>query len=117
MADDEIAVRNFAKKVLEKAGFAVELACNGDEAVQKYRDHHAIMKLALLDYNMPKLSGEEVFNTLRHSFPSIKAVLMSGYGEETATGDSHEHGFDGFLQKPFTPDILLAKVKEALAKS
>jgi DNA-binding NtrC family response regulator len=63
---------------------------------------------------MPHMSGEEAFHALRHIDPHMKAILTSGYNEQTATNQLTGQGLAGFLQKPFTYEQLLALVQKVL---
>ncbi len=110
VADDEPTVSGLARKVLEKNGFSVLTASHGMEAVDAFSKRSGEIDLVILDLNMPKLSGTEVFTEIRRLAPWVPVMLMSGYGEDSAVSHFDEAQLAGFLQKPFKPDELLAKV-------
>ncbi len=114
VVDDEPTVRAFASTVLTGAGIEVVQASDGAEAVEIFRRRAGSITLVLLDMTMPIMSGEETLRELRRIRPDVKALLSSGYSEQDAT--SQLAGEDGvrFLQKPYMPQDLLEKVREAL---
>jgi len=107
IVDDEHAVRRVAKRVAERAGFAVLEASNGQEAVDIFRERHQGIVLVLLDMSMPVMSGEEAFRILKTIAPSVPVVLSSGYNDQDATTYFVGKGLAGFLQKPYRPADLL----------
>jgi PAS domain S-box-containing protein len=115
VADDEETVRVIAARMLEALGFAVVLAVDGQDAVEKFRADPSAFRLVLLDLTMPRLGGEEAFRALRQLRPDVRVLLMSGYTEQEVTTRFAGKGLAGFLQKPFQLAGLLAKVRQALA--
>lgn len=114
VADDEEMVRELARRVLEEAGFEVLLAADGREAVQLFQQHPRDIAVVLLDMTMPRLSGEEVYLRLRELDPDIPIILTSGYTEQLAIGRFSPGGLAGFLQKPYRPADLLAKMQRVM---
>jgi CheY-like chemotaxis protein len=117
VADDEEGVRSLVESVLEEAGYTVELAQDGGEAVQRLRSLGDRVRLVLLDLTMPILGGAEAATELRRLQPGIPIVAMSGYGDIEVMQRFSEAGVDDFLPKPFTPDQLAAKVRDVLASA
>jgi PAS domain S-box-containing protein len=115
VADDEEGVRSLVASVLREAGYTVELAKDGAEAVQRLRALGDRVRLILLDLTMPILGGAEVAMELRQLQPDIPIVAMSGYGDIEVMQQFSEVGVDDFLPKPFTPDQLAGKVRDVLA--
>lgn len=115
VADDEEMVRELARRVLEEAGFEVVLAEDGRAAVLLFQQHAREIAVVLLDMTMPRLSGEEVFLRLRELDPGIPIILTSGYTEQLAIGRFSPGGLAGFIQKPYRPADLLAKLQRVLA--
>jgi PAS domain S-box-containing protein len=115
VADDEEGVRALVASVLEEAGYTVELANDGGHAVQRLRDLGDQVRLVLLDLTMPILGGAEAATELRRIRPNIPIIAMSGYGDIEVMQRFSEAGVDDFLPKPFHPDQLAAKVRDALA--
>jgi two-component system cell cycle sensor histidine kinase/response regulator CckA len=115
VADDEEGVRGVVASVLEDAGYTVEQASDGGEAVERLRQLGDRIRLVLLDLTMPTLGGAEAATALREIRPDIPIIAMSGYGYIEVMQRFGQAGVDDFLSKPFTPDQLAAKVREALA--
>jgi two-component system cell cycle sensor histidine kinase/response regulator CckA len=115
VADDEEGVRSLVANVLEDAGYTVELAKDGADAVERLRALRDSVRLILLDLTMPILGGAEAATELRRIHPDIPIVAMSGYGDIEVMQRFSDAGVDDFLPKPFTPDQLAAKVRDVLA--
>ena len=114
VVDDERSVRDVAKMMLERHGFDVLTARDGQEGLDVFRRHAADLSLVLLDMAMPRMGGEEAFGRMRRLRAEVPVVLVSGYHEEDATGRFAGEGLAGFLQKPFQFDVLVRKVREVL---
>ncbi|HZN96481.1 MAG TPA: response regulator, partial [Gemmatimonadales bacterium] len=115
VADDEEGVRSLVASVLGDAGYTVELTADGAQAVERLRRLGDDVRLVLLDLTMPILSGAETATELRRIQPEIPIIAMSGYGDIEVMQRFSEAGVTDFLPKPFTPDQLAAKVRDALA--
>ncbi len=114
VVDDEEPVRTVARRVLEDAGFTVLTAADGDQGIDVFRTHGNDIALVLLDMTMPRLSGHETLEQLRRIRESVTVVLSSGYSEEVARDHFADQPIVGFLQKPYSPRTLLAKVHAVL---
>ncbi len=114
IVDDEEAVRTVAQRVLKDAGYNVMTAADGDQSIDIFRRHGDRIALVLLDMTMPRLSGHETLKELRRIRGSVTVVLSSGYSEEVARDHFADQPISGFLQKPYAPRRLLAKVQAAL---
>jgi PAS domain S-box-containing protein len=112
--DDEEDVRELAKDVLQRAGMTVITAGDGHAGVQLFRAHADRVRVVLLDRTMPALSGAATFDAIRAVRPDAKIVLVSGYSQERVAKELATRGPSGFLKKPFTPEELLARVREVL---
>ena len=112
VVDDEEMVRRMAKIALERSGFTVLTAEDGRQAVARYRDAADRIAAVLLDLSMPDLAGEEVYRELRRIRSDVKVIFSSGYDARQA-GDPLFAGA-AFLHKPYRPQELVARVKEAL---
>jgi PAS domain S-box-containing protein len=115
VADDEEGVRSLVSNVLEDAGYTVELAADGAEAVERLQQLGDAVRLVLLDLTMPILGGAETATELRRIQPEVPIIAMSGYGDVEVMHRFSEAGVTDFLPKPFTPDQLTAKVRDVLA--
>jgi two-component system cell cycle sensor histidine kinase/response regulator CckA len=114
VVEDEVQVRELVQEVLQAEGYTVLTAADGDEGIHLCTVYDGPIALLLTDVVMPGLSGPEMAQCILPMRPTIKVVYMSGYASD-AMGD---HGVlapgTAFLQKPFTPEILLEKVRETL---
>jgi CheY-like chemotaxis protein len=115
VADDEEGVRSLVANVLEEAGYTVEMAEDGLEAVERLRQLGNEVRLILLDLTMPRLGGAEAATQLRSILPDVPIIAMSGYGDIEVMQRFSEAEVDEFLPKPFTPDELAAKVRDLLS--
>jgi PAS domain S-box-containing protein len=117
VVDDEASVRALAKTMLERWGYRVLIANDGEEGVTQFRAHQEKIDIVLLDLTMPKLGGAGVFRVIRHRAPTVPILLMSGFNESTETQQMVEQGCAGFIQKPFTAQTLQAKLGSLLPAS
>lgn len=114
LAEDDELLRELAGGQLQKAGYHVISAGDGEEAVTKFRNHAGKIDLLLLDVIMPKKNGRDVFSEIKSTCPGIKAIFLSGYSAEfISTKGKLEEGFN-FIRKPFSPYDLLKKVRAVL---
>jgi PAS domain S-box-containing protein len=115
VVEDEEIVRKLACKILEKNGYRVLEASNGEEAlyiVQKQNGNP--IHLVVTDVVMPGLSGRQLVDRLVSLWPQTKALYMSGYTNDAI---AHHGVLDpgiAYIQKPFTPDDLIFKVRKVL---
>jgi PAS domain S-box-containing protein len=117
LVEDEDGVRNLAKQVLERRGYTVLVASDGDEARRVCQEHSGPIHLLLTDVVMPGLSGPQSAEELRRERPEMKVLFMSGYPDRAM---EHHKAFEPgvpFLPKPFAPDALMRKVREALEQT
>jgi signal transduction histidine kinase/CheY-like chemotaxis protein len=116
VVDDEVVVRHTAKAALERYGYAVRLAEDGQSAVDLFREAAGEVTVVLLDMSMPGLSGEETLRRLQRIRPDVKVVLSTGYNESDALGHFKGKGLAGFIQKPYTAAQLAEGINAALGK-
>jgi PAS domain S-box-containing protein len=114
LVEDEDSVRSVAARVLLNQGYTVIQARNGEEALELLAELGEDIDLILTDVVMPDMGGLALAKKLRAQWPNLQLVYMSGYSEsdklQPGTG-----GFDGpFLQKPFSAESLVTKVREVL---
>jgi len=113
LADDEEVIRTLGKTILERCGYEVLLAADGKEAINTYLKEKDSIDLVILDLSMPLLSGREVLQQIHVVNPATRVIISSGYGEEDVAA-SRELGATGYITKPYRPDDLTRKVREAL---
>jgi PAS domain S-box-containing protein len=114
VVDDEEVVRTVARRILESLGFAVVMAADGEQAVELVRASKQPFAAVLMDLTMPKLDGVSALQQLRQLGLLVPVLLMSGYTEQDAVARFSGQGLAGFLQKPFTAEMLSAKLGVAL---
>jgi two-component system cell cycle sensor histidine kinase/response regulator CckA len=114
VVEDQAEVRNFAVAVLAKYGYRVHAAGSGEEALTFSRQFQATIHLLLTDVIMPGLTGRELADELIKERPGIRVLFMSGYTENVIAHASVLGADIEYLQKPFTPELLAAKVRELL---
>ena len=107
--DDDGAVRQLLKLILQQKGYEVLLASNGLEGLMVYTTYHSRIDLVLTDVDMPEMNGIELANRVRDREPSKNILLMSG----RPVGDPNRPDVPT-LAKPFRPDQLIEAVEAAL---
>ena len=117
VAEDEQGVRAFLEMALTRAGHKVITSQSGPEAVAIGERSVAPIDLLITDVVMPGLSGPEVADQLRRYHPGMRTLLLSGYASHMALPEHLTTEPGAFLQKPFTADALMAKVRERLSRS
>jgi len=113
LVDDEEGVRKLVSAILNNGGYTVIEAANGSAALSVYEKNSHKIDLVLTDVVMPQMNGFELAQKIGEKNPDLQILYMSGYRDSpmsSAPGDSPK----AFLNKPFTPDVLLAKVREVL---
>jgi two-component system, cell cycle sensor histidine kinase and response regulator CckA len=114
LVEDEAAVREAAKRMLRKYGFAVIEAKNGEDALMLWEREQSRIDLVLTDVVMPVLGGAELAQALRRQRPELKVVFMSGYTQGNLELSSLDESASRFLPKPFTTDQLIGTLRELL---
>jgi PAS domain S-box-containing protein len=113
-AEDDPAVRSLTRAILERAGYTVITARDGEEALRLHLQHREEIALALLDVVMPGMGGRGVYEALRDLDPELPVLFASGYSIENAyTNFIAEAGLE-LIQKPFLTEELLGHVRRAL---
>src|SRR5205814_3960573 len=113
LADDEPLLRNLGRTILERHGYRVLLAADGQEAVDLFGREAGGVDLAILDVTMPRLSGREAARLIAAAQPNVKLLLASGYAADTNSALG-EPGVRGFISKPYRPRELTSAVRAAL---
>ena len=113
LVDDDEALRRFVRRILMQQGFHVIEASDGAEALEVASAYAEPVDLLLTDVIMPKVNGLVLAQRLRQERPGIGVLYMSGYVERSMLLAKHPESI--LLQKPFTPDALIAAVRQVLA--
>lgn len=110
VVEDEPSVRAIARLVLERGGFHVHTAADGQAGVEMFAQYRQEINVIVLDLTMPRMDGLEVLRRVRRLDPSVPILLMSGYTETDVSSRSGGNAANGFIHKPFQPDDLLERV-------
>jgi signal transduction histidine kinase/ActR/RegA family two-component response regulator len=117
VVDDTAIVRRLTRDVLAGAGYEVLEAAGADEALQVAAGHATPIDVVVTDVVMPGRNGVELVDRLRATRPMLRVLYVSGYTELGIVREGLLAGDAAFLQKPFTPEDLLRKVRQVLEDS
>jgi PAS domain S-box-containing protein len=112
LVDDEAAVRDVMRRVLEGYGYRVLTAVEGAEAVGLYVQHRGEVAVVITDMMMPGMDGPSLVRVLRHIEPAVRIVGISGVGERSSIKNLDALALAAYINKPFTRDRLLATLHE-----
>src|SRR3989475_1106955 len=114
LVEDEGDVRELAREILEKSGYAVLEAANGPDALRIAARHEGVIHLLLTDVVMPQMSGRELARRLVRTRPEVRVLYTSGYIDENMMRRSVVDQDTALLKKPFSSDALVRRVREVL---
>jgi DNA-binding response OmpR family regulator len=115
LVDDESAITGNLAPILERAGLSVTVAAEGEEALQKASV--ILPDLMILDILMPKMDGREVLRRLRHDGNWTPVILLTQVGDSVERAMALEEGADDYLNKPFDPHELVARIRAVLRRA
>lgn len=115
IAEDHEGLREIARQTLCQLGYHVLVAVDGEEAFEMFRLHHAKIDLVLLDVVLPRLGGPEAYSRMCKEKPGLPVLFTTGYSPDTSMLRSVHQQDLPLLQKPYAPQDLARKVREALA--
>ncbi len=115
LVDDETAITDNLAPFLGRSGFTVAVASNGEEALQKVTAQRP--DLLILDVLMPQLDGREVLRQLRQAGNWIPIILLTRVGEAGERAMALEEGADDYLNKPFDPHELAARIRTVVRRA
>lgn len=113
LVEDESMVREVTREVLEHAGYRVLPSSGPEEALRMATEHEGRIGLLLTDVIMPGMNGADLAHRLQSMQPDLITVFMSGYAENDVLHNMKRNSVV-HIQKPFTVDLLLSRVAEAL---
>ncbi len=116
VVDDEADVRTVARMALEKAGYTVIEAANGEEAIERTRsgENPLLLSVIITDINMPKVNGLEAIQFFQKEFPSVSLIVMTGYPDLHSATELMKQGLVDYLVKPVEKEKLLSAVGKAM---
>jgi CheY-like chemotaxis protein len=114
IVEDEPEVAELASKLLAEEGYKVIIARDGFEALKIYQNAARKIALVILDFFLPVMDGDVVFDELCSVNPNVNVVLSSGFAEQSKIGAMLARGLRGFMPKPYTREKLLEQVRSAL---
>jgi CheY-like chemotaxis protein len=112
--EDEREVAELAAEMLTDEGYRVILARDGFEALKIYQQISKKVGLVILDFFLPVMDGDAVFDELCALNPDVAVVLSSGFGEQSKLGSMLARGLRGFIPKPYSREKLLSQVRSIL---
>ncbi len=115
IVDDEEHIRRVMRITLETAGYEVEEAANGLDAVSRF-DGGSRWDVVVLDQRMPGMDGLEVLRNLKAKAPNVRVVMATAFASIELAVDAMKLGATDFVRKPMTPEILRNAVAAALTK-
>jgi PAS domain S-box-containing protein len=116
IVDDDREVLETLARLLRRSNFRVLAAMSGRNALEIYRETREPIDVVILDMIMPEMGGFEAFNRIREIDPGARFVLSSGYSISQEVAELLESGGVGFLQKPYPPEHLIAKIHGLLGR-
>ena len=112
--EDEIRIRILLRDYLKKDGFNVIEAADGDEGINTFQNNN--IDLILLDIMMPRVDGITLLETIRN-VSNVPIILLTAKSQEEDKLFGYELGTDDYITKPFSPKVLIAKVKALLKRT
>ncbi|HEY2016222.1 MAG TPA: response regulator [Bryobacteraceae bacterium] len=106
VVDDEPSVRQYVRRILQRAHFEILEAEDGARGLQIVRDLNGDIDLIVSDIQMPNGDGLSLAHAVKDSYPAVRVILVSGCA-------APEPGFE-FVQKPFAPKLLLKAVRKVM---
>lgn len=114
LAEDDAAVRELHRMMLEDAGYTVIKAVDGEDALKKFMERRTEVDILATDVIMPKVNGKALYEEIRKIRPDMKVLFMSGYTKDIIVERGILDEEFSVLTKPITPHKLLRKIREIL---
>jgi DNA-binding response OmpR family regulator len=115
VVDDEPGIREMLAPFLERAGYEIQTAADGQEALDKIQSFRP--ELIILDVLMPEINGREVLRQLREDENWTPVILLTQVGDAPERALALEEGADDYLNKPFDSNELMARIKAVLRRA
>jgi len=114
VVEDEEMLQGFVRQLLEKNGYTVITAGNGEQAIDIYQQKMKQIALVLMDLGLPKLSGDEVYQKIKALDPTANIIIASGYIDPNVKSELSQAGVREYIQKPYSPIEILKKIREVI---
>lgn len=114
LVEDEIALRGLMRRILERSGYKVLEAEHGAQALERCETHQGAIDLVVSDIVMPTMGGREMAERLRVIRPNSALLFVSGFTDDEVLRQGIVITGSAYLQKPFSPTSLVAKIGEML---
>ncbi|MCX6908312.1 MAG: response regulator [Verrucomicrobia bacterium] len=115
--DDNVSVLNMVRLGLEEERYTVFTAANPQQGIELFRQHSKTISLVLLDFRMPEMSGDQVFDCLQKINSEVPVMLITGFCDDISAADNLRNKVRGYLIKPFQLGDLIGKVREVVSMS
>jgi DNA-binding response OmpR family regulator len=115
LIEDDSDIRELYKKIFEYNGYKVIAAVDGEDGIAKFLEHQNEIRLLVSDVMMPNKNGKDAYFEIKRLKKEVRVIFTSAHDNE-ATKTLKNSGLI-FMQKPFSPEDLLLKIKEVLAHS
>ena len=116
IVDDESRIRKLIKDFIEQEEYSVLEAADGEEAVEQFESNMNKVNLVILDVMMPKQDGWSALRQIRQ-ITNVPVIMLTARSEEQDELFGYELGVDEYVSKPFSPKILIAKIKAILQRT
>jgi PAS domain S-box-containing protein len=114
LAEDDEPIRRLTQGALERAGYRVLAAHDGEQALQLFEQNIASIDLAVLDMVMPKRTGRSVLDAIRQLKADLPIIFITGYSGDELDADAYEYENTELIQKPFPAKVLLKRISTRL---
>jgi two-component system, chemotaxis family, chemotaxis protein CheY len=116
VVDDEPLVRQVVRMTLEKAGYDVLEAENGEKAIEAINENEnpLVLDVVICDIRMPKINGVEAIEYFQRQYPHVPLIVLTGYPDTNMAVSFMRHGVVDYLVKPVDAERLKAAVMEAM---
>ena len=117
IVDDEELIATMLAEHLQGLGCRTFQASNGEEALDIIKQHGDELDVAVLDLNMPVMDGKSAYTKMTELKPDLKVLLASGYTLKGSAEEILTKGAQGFIQKPYSLDNIVSKIRQILEKN
>jgi len=112
LIEDEETLRELVRAVLVSKGYTVITAEDGEEGLKAFLSHQEEIAVVICDVGLPRLGGVEVLQRIRARIPRTKVIIASGFIDQDAKAAMYKAGANEFIQKPYSPDEVLRKIRD-----